>query len=149
MQMQTKKNSLKHRPQHALAARVTHLKWLKARWLRSPFQCWRSFESQKRLKLIAATDFCQPVIIYFSLCDFPFLFFLCFFFLSFPSFLPCSSEGSQDWAGASVVAGAHNQNRWRQPVGWGPVHLLALHHACQDHKGLSHRTGWVWSTARG
>lgn len=80
-----KKNSLKHRPQHALAARVTHLKWLKAR---SPFPCWRSFESQKHLKLVAATNFCQPVIIYFSLCDFLFLFFLCFFFfLSFFSLL--------------------------------------------------------------
>lgn len=54
-----------------------------------------------------------------------------------------SSEGPQNRAGASLVAGAHHQNQWRQPVRRGPVHLLALHHACQDHQGLSHCSGWA------
>lgn len=88
------------------------------------------------LKLIAATDFHRDG--YFSLSGFLTMFLL----------LRCSSEGSQNRAGASVMAGAHNQNQWRQPVRRGPVHLLALHYACQDHQGLPHRPGWVWSTVR-
>lgn len=54
-----------------------------------------------------------------------------------------SSQRPQNWAGASLVAGAHHQNQWRQPVRRGPVHLLALHHACQDHQGLSHCSRWA------
>lgn len=54
----------------------------------------------------------------------------------------CSSEGPQNRAGASVLAGADHPDQRRQPVRWGPVHLLALHHACQDHQGLPHRPRW-------
>lgn len=54
----------------------------------------------------------------------------------------CSSEGPQNRAGASVLAGADHPDQRRQPVRRGPVHLLALHHACQDHQGLPHRPRW-------
>lgn len=57
--------------------------------------------SETNAATVAATDFCQAVIIHSFLC----------FFLSFLSFLPRSSEGSQDRAGASVVAGTDNQNQ--------------------------------------
>lgn len=53
-----------------------------------------------------------------------------------------SSEGPQNWAGASNFTGADHPNQRRQPVRWGPVHLLALYNACQDHQGLPHRPRW-------
>lgn len=53
-----------------------------------------------------------------------------------------SSAGPQNWAGASVFTGADHPNQRRQPVRWGPVHLLALYNACQDHQGLPHCSRW-------
>lgn len=54
-----------------------------------------------------------------------------------------SLAGQPDWVGACIVEGADHQYPWGDLVGRGPVHLLSLHHACQDLQGLPHRAGWV------
>lgn len=53
-----------------------------------------------------------------------------------------SSKGPQNRAGASVVTRADHPNQRRRPVRRGPVHLLTLYNACQDHQGLPHCSRW-------
>lgn len=54
-----------------------------------------------------------------------------------------SFTGQQDRAGARIVVGADHQHQWSHPVWRRHVHLLPVHHACENSQGLPDCSWWV------
>lgn len=54
-----------------------------------------------------------------------------------------SFEGQQDWAGARIMVRADHQHQWCHAVRRRHVHLLPLHHACQNSQSLPDCPWWV------